>query len=206
MNRGATSLFARIPADDGLQEEIVMFDVEGDGRIIDRQHAGTSAYSEVIPHPDGDTLGWASGIGGYHASTYWSARDGDRLSVRSLGTSAEWLADIHPAGHEYLTVDMAGEMRARRFLTDSVIGRLPAEEETGWDDDAKYLGQNAVIGRRGRSFLLHCSPLSVASDIAYPPGSEPEHLFTTIHSAWFTSGKRRFVRWTLETKPSYAAD
>jgi hypothetical protein len=183
--------------------------------IVDRRRVGVAVEGcQPVRHPDGHTVGLSLWIDG-HAAVGWAVAERGRIDLRFCPWRDRVLADVHPAGLEYLTVPwrwpdqpLAGggedELLRLRLNDARPVAGLAvsavAEPEDLWDRQASYLTSDLILASTidtGWHLLIGTAPMRLLAEVAYPSPIAGSAAFPSGQGTWLTFGDGRVQRWVL---------
>jgi hypothetical protein len=190
--------------------------------LVDRRRVGLFVDDrQPIRHPDGRSMGLSLWVDD-RAAIGWAVAERGRIDLRLCPWRDRVLADVQPAGSDYLTVSRAQSLvRAQprvygredvllRFCLgdDRPVGALAVSAATHaddvWDPQSGYLADELIVASTidtGRHLLVGTGPMRLLAEIVYPSpigGSVP---VASGRGTWLTVGGGRVQRWVLPPLP-----
>ena len=198
-------------------DEVWLVDVAA-RQVLDRRPVGSaSRWLRFHRHPDGRTVALrrASTL---EEPTVWARPVDGRINLQ-LPRTAAVLADIHPAGHEYLAASVeeedpssgvASALTRYRHPDHALLERLPSAgalpQGYRWSRTS-YLTQDLLLaaiwssaGDPAGHLLVRRAPLGVLGAVRYPGGA-PEPIGSCHAGRWLTVGDGTVRSWVLAECP-----
>jgi hypothetical protein len=180
--------------------------------IVDRRRIGMFVDDcRPIRHPDGHMVGLSLWVEGRPAIG-WAVAEGGRIGLRLTPWRDRVLADVHPAGSEYLTVSREqsfvpgrdDELLRHRLRDDRPVDALVVSAITHLDDawDAKggYLSNELILASTldtGWHLLIRTAPMGLVAEVAYPRPIAGALPLPSGRGRWLTVGGGRLRGWVL---------
>ena len=202
-------------------QEVWLLDV-ATRSLLDRCRVGLFVDDRPpIRHPDGRTVGLSLWVDG-RAAIGWAVAERGRIVLRLCPWRDFVLADVRPAGSEYLTVSRTqGLVRAQpgvygredvllrlRLGDDRPVGALVVSAATHgddvWDPQSGYLANDLIVAGTvdtGRHLLVGTAPMGLLAEVVNPSpigGSVP---IPSGQGTWLTVGGGRVQHWMLPPLP-----
>lgn len=185
-------------------QELWLIDVATRSVLDRRRLAVTGDDGQLVRHPDGRTIGlllWVE----RGAAIGWARAEDDRIDLRITARQDRMLAAVHPAGMEYLTVSLDGDVEflRQRIGDDRPIGELKAPMicwSQDWGHQAGYLSGNLIAANSGATdqhLLIGTAPMGLLAEITYPRPREGAGLFMSGQGTWLTATGPLIQRWLL---------
>lgn len=191
--------------------------------VLDRRRLAVDANDcRLFRHPDGRTLG-LSLYGADAAPIGWAGADRGRIGLRLAPWRDRVLADVHPAGGEYLTLPHRGagdpdepvapggedELLRHRLRDDRPVGVLAASvvhPGEWWECQAGYLTGDLILASTidsGQHVLIGTAPMRLLAEVVYPTPIATSWSFPSGQGTWLTvSGPGPGMqRWVLPPAP-----
>lgn len=180
--------------------------------VVDRRRIGMLVDDhQPIPCPDGPPVGLSLWVEGRPAIG-WAVAEGGRAGLRLSPWRDRVLADVHPAGSEYLTVSREqsfvpgreGELWRHRRRDDRPLGALAVSAATylgdAWDANAGYLSNELILASTldtGQHLLIGTAPMGLLAEVTYPTPIAGSLPFPSGQGRWVTVGGGRVQGWVL---------
>ncbi len=205
-------------------QELWLIDV-ATGSVLDRRRLAVDVNHcgcRLLRHPDGRTIGlslWAEA----GALIGWAGTDRGRIGLRLAPWRDRVLANVHPAGAEYLTLPHRGEdepdeplarggedeLLRHRLRDDRPVGVLAASAvhpEEWWECQAGYLTGELILASTidsGQHVLVGTAPMRPLAEVVYPKPIATSWSFPSGQGTWLTvSGPGPGMqRWVLPLAP-----
>lgn len=216
-----TYLWAVLPAGGTARpgtasQELWLIDV-ATGSVLDRRRLAVEVDGcRLFRHPDGRTVGlsvWAEA----GAAIGWAGADRGRIGLRLAPWRDRVLADVHPAGAEYLTLPHRreeplaqggeDELLRHRLRDDRPVGALAASAVHAaewWECQAGYLTSDLLLASTidsGQHLLIGTAPMRLLAEIVYPRPIATSWSFPSGEGTWLTVSGPGVQRWVLSPAP-----
>jgi hypothetical protein len=190
--------------------------------LLDRCRVGLFVDDRPpICHPDGRTIGLSLWVDD-RAAIGWAVAERGRIYLRLCPWRDHVLADLQPAGSEYLTLSRRqGLVRAQpgvygqedvllrlRLGDDRPVGALVVSAATHaddlWDPRSGYLTDDLIVASTldtGRHLLLGTAPMRLLAEIVYPSPIGGSGPVAPGGGTWLTVDGGRVQRWVLPPPP-----
>jgi hypothetical protein len=180
--------------------------------MVDRRRIGMLVDGcQPIGCPDGHTVGLSLWID-RRPAIGWASAERGRIGLRLSPWRDRVLADVHPAGSEYLTVSREqsfvpgrdDELLRHRRRDDRPVDALAVSVAThlddAWDARAGYLSNELVLASTldtGWHLLIGIAPMGLVAEVAYPRPIAGSLPFPSGQGRWLTVGGGRVRAWVL---------
>jgi hypothetical protein len=196
-------------------QELWLIEVAGCS-MVDRRRIGMLVDDcQPIRHPDRHTVGLSLWVEGRPAIG-WATCERGRIDLRLTPWRDRVLADVHPAGSEYLTVSREqsfvpgrdDELWRHRLRDDRPVGALAVSAAThlddAWDARSGYLTNQLILASTldtGWHLLVGTAPMGLLAEVTYPSPIAGSLPFPSGQGRWLTVGGGRVQGWVLPSPP-----
>jgi hypothetical protein len=180
--------------------------------IVDRRRIGMFVDGrQPIRHPDGHTVGLSLWVD-RRPAIGWASCERGRIDLHLSPWRDRVLADVHPAGSEYLTVSREqsfvpgrdDELGRHRRRDDRPVDALAVSAAThlddAWDARAGYLSNELILASTldtGWHLLIRTAPMGLLAEVTYPVAIAGSLPLPSGQGRWLTVGGGRVQGWVL---------